>query len=93
MSNRFNSVIAALSKAGFVASTDELPAKELDFKITEYNLNTDLSFKFENATNFKEFLKSQKSEIDEERIDSVLNEIKIDGNQFFYVNFFEKQKS
>ena len=90
MTDRFDSIIETLSKAGFVDSTGASNTKKLDFKITEYNLNTDLSFKFENALEFKEFLQSQSSEVDEERVNKVLNDLNIDLNHFFYVNFFEK---
>ena len=90
MNNRYDSIIEALSKAGFVKSTADTPIRELDFKITEYNLNTGLSFKFENVSDFKDFLHSQSSTVDEERVDNTLNDLNIDSNHFFYVNFFEK---
>lgn len=90
MNNRFDSIIETLSKAGFVDSSAAVPKKSLDFKITEYNLNTDLSFKFENVSEFKEFLRSLNSGINEERIENTLNDFNIDANKFFYVNFFEK---
>lgn len=93
MTNRFNSIIEALSKSGFVDSTDDSHSKKLDFKITEYNLNTDLSFKFENVEDFKNFLKSRKTEINEERIENALNDLNIDANSFFYVNFFDQENS
>ena len=93
MTNRFNSIIEALSKSGFVDSTDDPHSKKLDFKITEYNLNTDLSFKFENVEDFKNFLKSRKTEINEERIENALNDLNIDANSFFYVNFFDQENS
>ncbi len=93
MTHRFDSIIEALSKAGFVDSTEETHSRKLDFKITEYNLNTDLSFKFDNVADFKEFLKSQNSQINEERIENALTDLNIDTNSFFYVNFFDKEKS
>lgn len=93
MTDRFNSIIEALSKSGFVDSTGASITKKLDFKITEYNLNTDLSFKFDNVEDFKEFLRSMNSGINEERIENTLNDFNIDSNKFFYVNFFERKES
>ena len=66
--------------------------KALDFKITEYNLNIDLSFKFDKVEDFKEFLKCQNAPINEKQIGKTLNDFNIDANKFFYVNFFEKEK-
>ena len=93
MTSRFDSIIEALSKAGFINSAEVPSPRKLDFKITEYNLNTDLSFKFDNVEEFKKFLKTQNSEINEERIAKMLNDLNIDADNFFYFNFFDHKKA
>ena len=93
MTQHFESIVKSLRSAGFLNSSEPSGRKPLDFKITEYNLNTDLSFKFDNVTDFKEFLRSMNSGINEERIENTLNDFNIDSNKFFYVNFFEREGS
>lgn len=96
MNDNYSPVLAALVKEGFHQLPDSNieACKELDFKITEYSLNTSLSFKFESLPHLVEFLKlSQK--INDEKIAMLQNtflELGIDPNNFFYVNFFEKGK-
>ena len=68
---------------------------ELDFKITPYSLNTKLSFKFDSLAHFVEFLRLHDVAWIEEKnaaLQSTLNELGLDPNEFFYVNFFEKDK-
>lgn len=83
MKGNFETIIVAFKKAGI-----DIPT--VRFSITEYSLNTDLSFKFENLKDFLLFL-NLTSPKDDERIDeiqSMFTEAGIDPNRFFYVNFY-----
>ena len=83
MTNNFDLITSAFKEAGIDISTAE-------YSITEYSLNTDLSFKFNNADEFIEFLNLNK-ENDEERIErmnAMFVEHDIDPANFFYVNFY-----
>lgn len=95
MNDNFKTIVDALIKEGFQSLTDakEAQGRPLDYKISQYSLNTALSFKFNNLPHFIEFLKlhelshlSEKSTV----LQTTLMELSIDPNSFFYVNFFEK---
>lgn len=97
MNSHFNDITEALVREGFQTLTRQTQqsGKPLDFKITPYSLNTSLSFKFDNMAHFVEFLRLHDiSSIDEKTaaLQTTLNELTLDPNAFFYVNFFEKDK-
>jgi len=97
MNDNFKNIIDSLIKNGFIeseANVEDLGSK-LDFKITEYSLNTDLSFKFLNSDDFINFLNySSNEEITKEKIgliNSLILEQGLDSDDFFYVNFYKKE--
>lgn len=97
MTTDFNNITELLIREGFHELTDkkEAEGKPLDFKITPYSLNTKLSFKFDNLAHFVEFLRLHDTQSIEEKtaaLQATLNELGLDSNEFFYVNFFEKDK-
>lgn len=86
MKENFKIILQAFEDAGIRVKTAE-------FSITEYSLNTDLSFKFEDLEEFLEFLHLEDSDNprDEEKIESINTafiEKGIDPERFFYVNFY-----
>lgn len=98
MTSDFNNITEALIREGFHELTQkkELQGKPLDFKITPYSLNTKLSFKFDSLAHFIEFLRLHDISGIEQKtaaLQTTLNELALDANQFFYVNFFEKGKA
>ncbi len=96
MHDSFKLIISNLVDEGFhqLPSGNNKNNKKLDFKITNYSLNTKLSFKFDNLAHFLEFLKlSQPVTIEQQKIiEASLLELSLEPNDFFYVNFFEKGK-
>ncbi len=93
----FKSILDTLIKEGFQTLIDkkEQQGRPLDFKITPYSLNTSMSFKFDNLDHFLAFLKLHHAYHLEEKsavLQTTLLELSIDSNDFFYVNFFEKDK-
>ncbi len=95
MKENFKIVSDALESAGLKTSLEDAAGNPLDFKFTPYSLNTKLSFRFENADEFVEFLHASGSRVDDQRltqINTALIEINLNPNIFFYVNFFEKGK-
>ena len=62
MNDTFKPIVDALIKEGFQSLTEakEEQGRPLDYKISEYSLNTALSFKFNNLAHFIEFLKLHK---------------------------------
>lgn len=82
--NNFETISAAFEKAG-------IDAKNAEYSITEYSLNTDLSFRFENLDDFISFL-GLSLPGDEEKIqvvNSAVVDAKIDPDKYFYVNFYK----
>ncbi len=66
--------------------------KTLNYKITEYSLNSNFSFKFDNLSHFIEFLKQHQSIEEQEVIllENTLNDVNLQPTSFFYINFFEE---
>lgn len=64
----------------------------LNYKITEYSLNSAFSFKFENLSHFIEFLKQNEVfENDKQAfLETIMNDLNLKLDSFFYVNFFEE---
>lgn len=96
MHDSFRPIIASLIDEGFhhLSSGENKSGKKLDFNITNYSLNTKLSFKFENLAHFIEFLKLSQPLDDQQQkiIEASLLELNLQPHDFFYVNFFEKGK-
>ncbi|TRW23891.1 hypothetical protein FMM05_12075 [Flavobacterium zepuense] len=84
MDENFETIREAFKTAGIDVVTAE-------YSITEYSLNTNLSFKFSNLTEFLEFLELHAQE-DFERVQHIkllFIDAGVDPDNFFYVNFFE----
>ena len=95
MKENFKAISDALNKAGFKNSLENAEGKTLDFKITPYSLNTKLSFRFDNFSDFTEFLVLSNGPTSEERATLIHNafaELGLNPDEFFYVNFFESGK-
>ena len=95
MKEHFKAIAEALHKSGFRTSLEDTVGKPLDFKITPYSLNSQLSFRFENLEEFNEFIKLSDNPLSEEKtnlINTAFIELGIDSKTFFYVNFFEPGK-
>jgi len=97
MNDNFKNITDSLIKNGFIESEENVKdlGNKLDFKITEYSLNTDLSFKFLNSDDFINFLNySSSEEITTEKIGLLKASIVEQGlnpDDFFYVNFYKKE--
>ena len=94
----YKDIADALIREGFHTLTEkkEQQGKPLDFRITPYSLNTKLSFKFDSLDHFIEFLKLHDSENIVEKtavLQTTFNEIGLNPEEFFYVNFFEKDEA
>ena len=63
----------------------------LNYKITEYSLNTAFSFKFDNLAHFIEFLKQHLpvEEQETELLENTLKDLNLQTHSFFYINFYE----
>lgn len=82
MKENFKIIIQAFEKAGI-----DMPTVE--YSITQYSLNTELSFRFENLEEFLHFLNLTPD--DNEKITlikTMMIEEGIEPNNFFYVNFY-----
>jgi len=84
MENNFDEIVATFKKAGLDVRTSE-------YSITEYSLNTDLSFRFENFDELIAFLdvNGAASAEAKENINAMLIKEGIDPDKYFYVNFFK----
>ncbi len=85
MENNFKIMTDAFEKAG-------IDITKAEYSITEYSLNTDLSFRFSNREEFLQFLglnaANSNSTKKIEAIDAMIMEQNIDPKNFFYVNFY-----
>lgn len=97
MNDNFKNITDSLIKNGFIESEENVKelGNKLDFKITQYSLNTDLSFKFLNSDDFVNFLNySNSEEITKEKIGLInasIIEQGLNPDDFFYVNFYKKE--
>lgn len=84
MKENFNTIKKAFANAG-------IDVKTVEYKITPYSLNTDLSFKFNDAEELLEFLNLTAPEDNNkiEKIHKSLVDEAIDTKDFFYVNFYK----
>lgn len=81
MTDNFTTIKDAFAQAGVDVQTAE-------YSITEYSLNTSLSFKFNNVAELLLFLGVADAE-KTEKIKAMVIEANIDPNNFFYVNFYK----
>ena len=94
----YKDIADTLIREGFHALTEkkEQQGKVLDFRITPYSLNTKLSFKFDSLAHFVEFLKLHDNETIAEKtavLQTTFNELALNPDEFFYVNFFERDSA
>jgi len=84
MNQNLTTIKEAFKKSGIDITTAE-------YSITEYSLNTDLSFKFNNLDEFLAFLDFSASEDSGkvEQISARLIDCSINPDKFFYVNFYK----
>lgn len=84
MDENFKTIADAFVKAGVEINT-------ADYNLTEYSLNTKLSFRFENLDEFLKFLEVNGREDSKkaEEISTMLINNAINPDSFFYVNFYE----
>ena len=83
MEDNFKTIKQAFENAG-------IDIHKAGFSITEYSLNTKLSFKFENSEEFTAFLGLTPSHTKKrEDIKAMIIEAGINPDKFFYVNFFK----
>lgn len=84
MDDTFKTISSAFEEAGVAVATAE-------YSITEYSLNTSLSFRFENIHEFLKFLdiNDRAHERKAEEISTMLINSAINPESFFYVNFYE----
>lgn len=84
MNQNITTIKEAFKKSGIDITTAE-------YSITEYSLNTDLSFKFNNLDEFLAFLDFSASEDSGKvkQISARLIDSSINPDKFFYVNFYK----
>jgi hypothetical protein len=84
MTNNFDEIVATFKKAG-------LDVRTAEYSITEYSLNTELSFRFENYDDLVSFLDHNGGASDnaKENINAMLVKEGIDPDKYFYVNFYK----
>lgn len=84
MNQNFETIQTAFKTAGIDVASAE-------YSITEYSLNTNLSFKFSNLHEFLDFLKLDENEDSEEvrNVKSLFIDAGVDPDNFFFVNFFK----
>lgn len=82
MKDNFNMITDAFHKAG-------IDSKKVEFSITEYSLNTKLSFKFSNLEELLLFLDVDAVSERGNAVQAMVVESGIDPEKYFYVNFFK----
>lgn len=82
MNEGFNIIRDEFHKAG-------IDSKKVEFSITEYSLNTKLSFKFNNLDELLFFLEVSASSEKANVITAMVVEAGVDPEKYFYVNFFK----
>jgi len=84
MKENFKLIKKAFKQAG-------VDVHKAEFSITEYSLNTDLSFKFENLNELLVFLEISAHSEKFKAINAMLIESGVDSTTFFYVNFYKSK--
>lgn len=82
MKENFKPIKQAFEKAG-------VDVQKAEFSITEYSLNTDLSFKFDNLNELLSFLEISAHSEKFKAINAMIIDSGVDSNNFFYVNFYK----
>lgn len=82
MNENLNSIHEAFKTLGIEAAAAQ-------YSITEYSLNTDLSFKFTNLDEFLAFLDVADDPAKSELVKAKVAESGVDTGSFFYVNFYK----
>lgn len=84
MNENFDEIVQMFKKAG-------LDVRTAEYNITEYSLNSELSFKFENFDHLIQFLDSygDASKEAKENINALLVKEGLDPDKPFYVNFYK----
>ena len=82
MNENLNTIHEAFKKSGIEISAAQ-------YSITEYSLNTDLSFKFTNLTEFITFLDIENDAAKTELVKAKVVEAGVNPDSFFYVNFYK----
>ncbi|PZR20062.1 MAG: hypothetical protein DI539_11950 [Flavobacterium psychrophilum] len=82
MKDQFNVITDAFHAAG-------IDSKKVEFSITEYSLNSKLSFKFNNIKELMLFLDITPVSEKGKAVKAMFVEAGIDPDKFFYVNFFK----
>jgi len=84
MENNFDEIVKTFKAAG-------LDVRTAEYSITEYSLNTELSFRFENLNELLGFLDTNgaASEQAKENINALLVKEGLDTDNYFYVNFYK----
>lgn len=84
MNENFDEIVKMFNKAG-------LDVRTAEYNITEYSLNSELSFRFEDAGHLVQFLDAygDASDAAKENINAMLVKEGLDPDKPFYVNFFK----
>jgi len=82
MNENLNSIHDAFKKLGIEAAAAQ-------YSITEYSLNTDLSFKFSDLDELLAFLEAGDDPAKSELVKAKVAESGVDTDSFFYVNFYK----
>ena len=66
----------------------------LNYKLTEYSLNSTFSFKFDHLPHFIEFLEKSQTltEQHNELLNKTLKDLNLETTSFFFINFFEEDE-
>lgn len=95
MKDSFRAVFEALATAGYSEKLANEAGTPIDFKFTPYSLNTKLSFRFDNAEDFFDFLEASGNVLGEAKKESIrvaITELGLNPAEFFWVNFYEAGK-
>jgi len=82
MNENLNTIHEAFKKSGMEIASAQ-------YSITEYSLNTDLSFKFASLKEFLAFLEIGNDAGKTELIKAKVLEASVNPDSFFYVNFYK----
>jgi len=82
MNENLKTIHEAFKKSGIEISAAQ-------YSITEYSLNTDLSFKFTSLTEFLTFLEISDDAGKAELVKAKVVEAGVNPDAFFYVNFYK----
>ncbi|WP_396178036.1 hypothetical protein [Flavobacterium sp.] len=89
MEDKNKPVLDSLIRNGFPQLT------EMDYKFTEYSLNSTFSFKFDSLNHFISFLELEAETNTQEiaLLEKTFIDLGLDLNSFFYINFYDKNEA